>query len=86
MNPCQCGNHLDPRRECHCSPTQVQRYRSRLSGPLLDRIDLQIEVPRISIEQLEQKQSGESSSVIRKRVEKARDNRIRSPNQIQIAK
>ena len=73
MNPCQCGNLSDPRRECRCSPTQVQRYRSRLSGPLLDRIDLQIEVPRISIEQLEQKQSGESSSVIRKRVEKARD-------------
>ena len=73
MNPCQCGNHGDPRRECRCSPTAVQRYRSRLSGPLLDRIDLQIEVPRINIEQLEQKHSGESSDLIRERVEKARE-------------
>ncbi|HOL17824.1 MAG TPA: YifB family Mg chelatase-like AAA ATPase [Bacillota bacterium] len=73
MNPCQCGNYGDPRRECTCSPTQVQRYRSRLSGPLLDRIDLQVEVPRLDIAQLEQKRSGESSEAIRERVVKARE-------------
>jgi magnesium chelatase family protein len=73
MNPCQCGNHGDPRRECTCSPQAVQRYRSRLSGPLLDRIDLQVEVPRINIEQLEQKNPSETSEVIRERVKIARE-------------
>ncbi len=73
MNPCQCGNYGDPRRECTCSPQAVQRYRSRLSGPLLDRIDLQVEVPRIDIEQLEQKHPSETSEVIRERVKIARE-------------
>ena len=72
MNPCPCGNYGDPHLECRCSPSQISRYRSKLSGPLMDRIDLQVEVPAIKYEQLEHKTSGESSSVIRKRVETAR--------------
>ncbi|MEW5786170.1 MAG: YifB family Mg chelatase-like AAA ATPase [Bacillota bacterium] len=72
MNPCQCGNFGDPARECRCSPTMVQRYRSRLSGPLLDRIDIQVEAPRIEYEQLQQDRPGEGSAAIRRRVEQAR--------------
>ncbi|HSW36061.1 MAG TPA: YifB family Mg chelatase-like AAA ATPase [Candidatus Limnocylindrales bacterium] len=72
MNPCPCGNYGDPRRECRCSPTQVHRYRSRLSGPLLDRLDIQVEVPGIKFEQLQQQEPEECSSEIRKRVERAR--------------
>ena len=73
MNPCPCGNYGDPNRECRCSPPQIHRYRSRLSGPLLDRIDTQVEVPGILPDQLEGLQDGESSGQIRKRVEKARN-------------
>ena len=68
MNPCPCGFYNDPRRECTCSPAQIQRYRSRLSGPLLDRIDIQVEAPRLEYEQLQQNSVGESSAAIRKRV------------------
>ena len=73
MNPCPCGFYNDPRRECTCSPAQIQRYRSRLSGPLLDRIDIQVEVPRLEYEQLQQNRIGESSDTIRQRVEQARE-------------
>jgi magnesium chelatase family protein len=62
----------DPFHECKCTPQVVRKYRSRLSGPLLDRIDIQVEVPRVNYEQLQQSQSGESSEAIRKRVEQAR--------------
>ncbi|HED24468.1 MAG TPA: ATP-binding protein, partial [Firmicutes bacterium] len=72
MNPCPCGNYGDPRRECRCSPTQIHRYRSKLSGPLLDRIDIQVEVPAVSYDELQQKANGESSAAIRERVEKTR--------------
>ena len=72
MNPCPCGYLGDPRHECRCSVTQIQRYRSRISGPLLDRIDLHIEVPALSIDELRTGQSGESSKDIRVRVEDAR--------------
>ncbi len=72
MNPCPCGNFGDPRKECRCSPTQVYKYRSRLSGPLIDRLDIQVEVPGVQFEQLQQQEAGESSAEIRKRVEKAR--------------
>ena len=65
MNPCPCGYLGDPRHECRCSVTQIQRYRSRISGPLLDRIDLHIEVPALSIDELRTGQSGESSTDIR---------------------
>ena len=73
MNPCPCGYLSDPERECSCSPTQVIRYQKRISGPLLDRIDLHIEVPRIKFEKLSAKELGESSESMRKRVEMARE-------------
>ena len=72
MNPCPCGYQTDPKRECRCSPTQITRYRSKISGPLLDRIDIHVEVPSIAYEQLTQLEKGESSSCIRKRVVRAR--------------
>lgn len=72
MNPCPCGNYGDPGRECRCSPGQLFRYRSKLSGPLIDRIDIQVEVPGIKFEHLQQTETGESSAEIRRRVEAAR--------------
>lgn len=71
-NPCPCGFLNDPFHLCRCSPAAVQRYRSRLSGPLLDRIDLQVEVPRINFGQLQSGRVGEDSAAIRERVEQAR--------------
>ena len=68
MNPCPCGYQGHPTRACRCTPEQVQRYRNRLSGPLLDRIDLCIEVPALSPTDLAQSAPGESSAVVRDRV------------------
>lgn len=68
MNPCPCGYQGHPTRSCRCTPEQVQRYRNRLSGPLLDRIDLCIEVPALSTADLAQSTPGESSAVVRERV------------------
>ena len=73
MNPCPCGYQTDPKRECRCSPTQIARYRSKISGPLLDRIDIHVEVPAISYEQLTRLEKGEPSSAIRRRVVRARE-------------
>jgi len=73
MNPCPCGYLGDAKRECRCSPSQIQRYRARISGPLLDRIDIHIEAPALSIGELRKKDPGETSIAIRARVEKARD-------------
>ncbi len=72
MNPCPCGQHGDVRGKCRCTPDQVARYRSRLSGPLLDRIDLQIEVPALPAEALQSAADGESSATVRARVVAAR--------------
>ncbi|MGA8659879.1 MAG: YifB family Mg chelatase-like AAA ATPase [Chthoniobacterales bacterium] len=72
MNPCPCGHYGDLRRECRCSPAQVQKYRSRLSGPLLDRIDIHVEVPAIELKDLTGTSAEESSSSIRERVTRAR--------------
>ncbi len=72
MNPCPCGYFTDPKRQCHCSPIQIQNYLSRISGPLLDRIDIHLEVPRLKLEHLTDKRRGEPSVEIRKRVDKAR--------------
>jgi len=72
MNPCPCGFLTDPQKECVCTPIQIQRYRSRVSGPLLDRIDIQIEVPALRYQDLASKDAGESSNVIRQRVNAAR--------------
>ena len=73
MNPCKCGWYGYDQSRCKCSPRDVDRYLSRLSGPLLDRIDLQVEVPALKFEELEQRQPGESSAAIRQRVENARE-------------
>ena len=72
MNGCQCGFFGDPHRQCTCTVPQIQRYKSRISGPLLDRIDIHIEVPAVKYKELSQESSGESSVDIGKRVEKAR--------------
>jgi magnesium chelatase family protein len=72
LNPCPCGYYGDPVRECSCTPHQIQRYLARLSGPLLDRIDLHVEVPRLPYEDLSDQNRGESSAEIKKRVEYAR--------------
>jgi magnesium chelatase family protein len=72
MNPCPDGNFGDPKRECHCTPYQIQRYRSKISGPLLDRIDIHIEVPAIPYSALSSKVEGTSSAEMRKLVVKAR--------------
>lgn len=72
MNPCPCGYYNDPYHECHCSPGQVQRYMSKISGPLLDRIDLQLELAPVPLEELQKAPRGESSAQIRERVIRAR--------------
>jgi len=73
MNPCPCGFYTDVQHECTCSPLMIQRYRSRISGPLLDRIDIHIEVPAVRYRELMGRTMGESSSAIRERVNRARD-------------
>ena len=72
MNPCPCGHNGDPRHVCLCSSTLIDRYRSRLSGPLLDRIHLQVEVPAVPLEKLRGRSEGEPSAAVRERVEGAR--------------
>jgi magnesium chelatase family protein len=72
MNPCPCGYFGDMKRECRCSPVQVQRYRQRISGPLLDRIDLHIEVPAVEYRDVASERLEEPSAAIRKRVTAAR--------------
>ncbi|MCF7886266.1 MAG: YifB family Mg chelatase-like AAA ATPase [Candidatus Marinimicrobia bacterium] len=72
MNPCPCGYATDPNHNCSCTTSQIQRYISKISGPLLDRIDIHIEVPAVDFAELSSKDSGEKSQAIRKRVEKAR--------------
>ncbi len=72
MNPCKCGFLGHPTKPCTCSPGEIQRYRHRISGPLLDRIDLHIEVPAVSYEELSTKAPGEPSAAIRARVIAAR--------------
>jgi magnesium chelatase family protein len=72
MNPCPCGNYMDPIKKCVCSPFKVQHYWSKLSGPLLDRIDLHIEVPRLKKEELISLPDGDTSKAIRSRVAAAR--------------
>lgn len=76
MNPCPCGYLGDSKHECRCSPTQIQRYRARISGPLLDRIDIHIEAPALSITELRNNQPGESSAAMRERVEVARQRQL----------
>ncbi len=72
MNPCPCGYYSDPQRQCTCSPGAILRYRKRISGPLLDRIDIHIEVPRLTPDELMDRQPGEKSEDIRERIIRAR--------------
>lgn len=80
MNPCPCGHLGDPRHACRCTPTQVQRYRARISGPLLDRIDLHTEAPALTLSELRSSQPGESSSTLRARIEAARARQLQRFN------
>lgn len=73
MNPCPCGNFGNPLQECTCSPTQIQKYLSKISGPLLDRIDIHVEVPSVKYQELTSQKNGESSASIKERVIKARE-------------
>ena len=73
MNPCPCGFFGDTTRDCHCTPMQIQRYVSKISGPLLDRIDIQIEVPAVKYKELRGNGEIESSAVVRERVIRARE-------------
>ena len=72
MNPCPCGYFNHPTRPCVCSPGQVQRYLNKISGPLLDRIDIQVEIVPVPFEKMSDRTPGESSAVIRERVIRAR--------------
>ena len=72
MNPCKCGYLGDPRRQCTCTPQQINRYRSKISGPLLDRIDIQVEVSNVDYDDLSSIEKGETSAEIKKRVNAAR--------------
>jgi len=72
MNPCLCGYYTDPKHECTCTPLQIQRYMAKISGPLLDRIDIHIEVPPLSYKELADRCTSETSAVIQKRVDAAR--------------
>ncbi len=72
MNPCPCGYYGDPVKECTCTPSMISRYQKRISGPLLDRVDIFVLVPRIEYEKLTEERLGESSEEVRSRVERAR--------------
>jgi magnesium chelatase family protein len=72
LNPCPCGYHGDPSHDCVCTPLQIQRYMGRISGPLLDRIDIHIEVPAVKFKELSGKPTGEPSKAVRERVNAAR--------------
>jgi magnesium chelatase family protein len=76
MNPCPCGHYTDPRRQCRCTPRQIQRYRRRISGPLLDRIDLHVDVPPLEYRDLATSRPSEPSDSIRERVVEARRRQI----------
>lgn len=73
MNPCPCGYFGDPSKRCQCTPTQIKRYQDKLSGPLLDRIDLQVTVPALPIDDLQNAPQGEPSSLVRERVVRAKN-------------
>jgi len=72
MNPCPCGYYTDPNKECTCNTGMIQKYMAKISGPLLDRIDIQIEVPAVNYKDLASKEKGEASAEVRKRVVEAR--------------
>lgn len=76
MNPCPCGYYGDPSGRCQCKPEAVRRYQEKISGPILDRIDLHVNVPALPMEDLQTAQAGEPSMVVRERVIQARNRAI----------
>jgi magnesium chelatase family protein len=76
LNPCPCGYRNDPRRACHCSVPQIEKYMSKISGPLLDRIDIHLEVPAVPFQELSSHQTGTSSAVMRDQVLAARQMQV----------
>jgi len=80
MNPCPCGHYNDPERQCTCATGLIQRYRKRISGPLLDRIDIHMEVPRVAYDKLANATRGEPSDAIRARI-----NAVRTRQQQRLA-
>ncbi len=72
MNPCPCGFYGDPVKACTCTPSKISHYQSRISGPLMDRIDIHLDVPRVDYDKLMSVDRGESSTLVRERVEHAR--------------
>lgn len=76
MNPCPCGFFNDPTRECRCTPPQIQRYVAKISGPLLDRIDIHIDVPAVRYKELRGPASAEDSAAVRARVAAARQRQL----------
>ncbi len=77
MNPCPCGYYGDKKHDCSCSPQRIERYLSKISGPLLDRIDLHIEVPAVEYDDLGRKSTAEPSSDIKRRVDRARETQLK---------
>jgi magnesium chelatase family protein len=73
MNPCQCGYFGDSHHSCRCTPQQIRQYQGRISGPLLDRIDIHIEVPSVRYRELTARETGEPSAAIKARIERARE-------------
>lgn len=73
MNPCPCGNYGSATRQCTCTPSEIKRYRARISGPLLDRIDIQVEVDGVTYDDLSGGENGETSAEIKKRTDRARE-------------
>src|SRR5437867_11991696 len=77
MNPCPCGFANDFRRECFCTPPQIQRYMSKISGPFMDRIDIQVDFPAVPYKYLADRRQSESSETIRHRVIAERNTQLR---------
>jgi magnesium chelatase family protein len=76
LNPCPCGFRTDPRRDCHCTAVQIERYMGKISGPLLDRIDIHIDVPAVPFKELAGQQSGTGSTEMRDSVIQARQRQL----------
>ncbi len=84
LNPCPCGYRSDPRRKCNCTPPQIEKYMGKISGPLVDRIDIHVEVPAAEFKELASKQPGTSSAEIRESVETARNAQIERFDELPI--
>ena len=73
MNPCPCGNYGSAEKVCTCSPSQISKYKSKISGPLLDRIDIQVEVDEVKYDELTDNRQAETSEVVKQRVNRTRE-------------